>query len=70
MLATTYFNGDKAAYTGQVLQIHGGTFYEVTMLEGIHAGMLKVVTNAPPLTPDQKDGGARFESRQNSGLDY
>lgn len=23
-----------------------------------------------PLTPDQRDGGARFEAAQNAGLDY
>ena len=46
-MAFTYFKGDKAEYTGQVLTIHGGTFYEVRMVEGIHKGSLKVVTNAP-----------------------
>ena len=44
---TTYSKGDKAEYTGKVLTIHGGTFYEVLMLEGIYAGQTKVVTAAP-----------------------
>lgn len=44
---TTYFKGDKAVYTGVVLQLHGGTFYEVKMLEGHLVGQLKVVTQAP-----------------------
>ncbi len=44
---TTYTKGDKAEYTGKVLTIHGGTFYEVLMLEGLHKGELKVVTHAP-----------------------
>ena len=44
---TTYFKGDKAEYTGKVLNLHGGTFYEVVMLEGHTKGQLKVVTNAP-----------------------
>lgn len=44
---TTHFKGDAAEYTGNVLTIHGGTFYEVVMIEGIHKGQIKVVTNAP-----------------------
>jgi hypothetical protein len=47
MANVTYFKGDKAEYTGKVLLIHGGTFYEVKMLEGVHKGQLKVVKNAP-----------------------
>ncbi len=41
---TIHFKGDAAEFTGRVLQIHGGTFYEVRMLEGIHKGTLKVVS--------------------------
>jgi hypothetical protein len=48
---TTYFKGDKAEYTGNVHELHGGTFYEVTMLEGADAGKTKVVTNPPPEAP-------------------
>jgi hypothetical protein len=47
MTKTTYFNGDQAEYTGVVLQIHGGTFYEVVMLEGIYKGQTKAVKNPP-----------------------
>ena len=46
-MAITYFKGDKAEYTGVVLQLHGGTFYEVKMLEGIYKGETKVVASAP-----------------------
>jgi hypothetical protein len=45
---TTYFKGDKAEYTGNTHELHGGTFYEVKMLEGADAGKTKVVTNPPP----------------------
>lgn len=45
--AVTYFKGDMAEYTGKVLQLHGGTFYEVILLEGIHKGASRVVVNAP-----------------------
>jgi hypothetical protein len=44
---TTYFKGDKAEYTGNTHELHGGTFYEVKMLEGADAGKTKVVTNPP-----------------------
>ncbi len=48
MKTTTYFKGDEAVYTGHVVTLHGGTFYEVIMLEGPHKGMTRVVKNAPP----------------------
>ncbi len=44
---TTYFKGDKAEYTGKVVSLHGGTFYEVVLLEGHLIGQTKLVTNAP-----------------------
>ena len=44
---TTFFKGDEAEYTGRVFQIHGGTFYEVIMLEGHLKGETKVVPTAP-----------------------
>ena len=47
MLNVTYFKGDAAEYTGKVLQLHGGTFYEVKMMEGVNKGQFKVVVNAP-----------------------
>ncbi len=43
----TYFKGDRAIYTGKVMQLHGATFYEIKMLEGHMAGQLKVVRAAP-----------------------
>ena len=32
--------------------------------------MRLVCPSLTPLTPDQRDGGARYESQQNAGLDY
>lgn len=43
----TYIFGDRAAYTGKVVEAYGGTFYEVRMLEGHMAGQLKVVKQPP-----------------------
>ena len=42
-----YVFGDRAAYTGKVVEAYGGTFYEVMMLEGHMAGQLKVVKQPP-----------------------
>lgn len=44
---TTYVFGDKAAYTGKVIDAYGGTFYEVTMLEGHLKGQTKAVKQPP-----------------------
>ena len=44
---TTYLFGDLAEYTGKVTVIHGGTFYEVIMLEGHMKGESKVTTTPP-----------------------
>ena len=49
----TYFKGDKAEYTGKVVVLHGGTFYEVVMLEGHMKGATKVVKNAPKIEATQ-----------------
>jgi hypothetical protein len=43
----TYWKGDKAVYTGNVLQLHGGTFYEIQMVEGHLKGQLEVTKHAP-----------------------
>jgi hypothetical protein len=40
-------NGDYAVYTGKVISLHGGTFYEVRMVEGRFAGQTKVTARAP-----------------------
>ena len=34
----TYFKGDKAEYTGKVVNVYGGTFNEIKMLEGTKKG--------------------------------
>lgn len=57
----TYFKGDQAEYTGNVVKKHGGTFYEVTMLEGSDKGKTKVVVNPPKLRPGEKSTGELFQ---------
>ena len=42
-----YVFGDRAVYTGKVVEAYGGTFYEVKMLEGHLKGQLKVVKQPP-----------------------
>ena len=42
-----YVFGDRAAYTGNVVEAYGGTFYEVRMLEGHLKGQLKAVKQPP-----------------------
>ena len=42
-----YVFGDRAAYTGKVVEAYGGTFYEVRMLEGHLKGQLKAVKQPP-----------------------
>ena len=42
-----YVFGDRAAYTGKVVEAYGGTFYEVRMLEGHMEGQLKAVKQPP-----------------------
>jgi hypothetical protein len=44
---TTYVFGDKAVYTGKVVEAYGGTFHEVLMLEGHMEGQLKAVKQPP-----------------------
>lgn len=44
---TTYWKGDKAEYTGKVLQLHGATFYELRLLEGHRKGELVVTQHMP-----------------------
>lgn len=44
---TTYFKGDKAKYTGNVIELYGGRFYEVEMMEGWFKGKTKLVVNGP-----------------------
>tara|TARA_R110002126_G_scaffold116548_1_gene255993 strand:+ start:163 stop:351 length:189 start_codon:yes stop_codon:yes gene_type:complete len=42
-----YVFGDRAEYTGKVVEAYGGTFYEVKMLEGHMEGQLKAVKQPP-----------------------
>ncbi len=42
-----YFHGDKGAYTGKVEHLHGGTFYEIQLVEGHLKGQTKLITQAP-----------------------
>jgi diguanylate cyclase (GGDEF)-like protein len=43
----TYINGDRAVYTGKTQQLHGGTFYEVEMMEGRDKGKTRVTQKTP-----------------------
>lgn len=49
-MATTYWKGDLARYTGKTETVAGQAFYEVEMLEGHLAGQKKLVANAPKET--------------------
>ena len=42
-----YIKGNEAEYTGETMELHGGLFYEVRMLEGADAGKVKVTQIAP-----------------------
>lgn len=46
-MQTTYWNGDKARYTGKTMVLHGGTFYEIVLIEGHLKGQTKVTQRAP-----------------------
>lgn len=54
-MANTYWKGDKAEYTGKVEVLHGGTFYELLMLEGHLKGQTKLTSHAPVVDEDQRD---------------
>lgn len=43
----TYFLGNRCVYTGRIVYLSGGTFYEVKGLEGRHNGTLLVIKRAP-----------------------
>ena len=45
--AETYINGDRAEYTGNTQEIHGGKFYEVKFMEGAKQGQTGVTQRAP-----------------------
>ena len=49
-----YIFGDRAVYTGKVVEAYGGTFYEVKMLEGHLKGQMKVVKQPPMLKAEVK----------------
>jgi hypothetical protein len=46
-MQTTYFHGDKAVYTGKTMEIHGGKFYEIKLVEGHLKGQTKVTQRSP-----------------------
>lgn len=46
-MATLYYRGDLARYTGKTMSLHGGLFYEIELLEGHLKGSLKVTMRAP-----------------------
>lgn len=39
-MVITYWKGDRARYTGRVIKVYGGTFYELEILEGHRQGDL------------------------------
>jgi hypothetical protein len=47
LLGITVWKGDKAVYTGNVVKLHGGTFFEIQMLEGHLKGQLRLTTAKP-----------------------
>jgi len=46
-MASTYFKGDLAYYTGKTARLHGGLFYEVIMAEGHMKGQIKHIVTPP-----------------------
>lgn len=44
----TYIGGDVVEYTGETMQLHGGTFYVVEFMEG-RRKYTTGVTQRPPL---------------------
>jgi hypothetical protein len=60
-MTTVYLKGDLAEYTGEVLPLHGGIFYEVVMLEGHLKGEFRVTTVAPKV---EAPGVMVFSSRR------
>lgn len=60
----TYFKGDAAEYTGRVVVVAGGTFYEVKMLEGVSVGLFKVVKNPPVAQSGVNADGPNHETKR------
>jgi hypothetical protein len=44
---TTYWAGNKVEYTGNVVNLYSGTFYEVKILDGHEKGKIKHIKNPP-----------------------
>lgn len=62
---TTYINGDKAEYTGEMREIAGGTFYVVKFLEGDREGTEGVTQRRPDGTsPDDGRAQAEWQRQQ------
>lgn len=53
-MSTIYINGDAAEYTGETMELDGGLFYEVRMIEGRNVGKTKVTQRAPGEAPPVK----------------
>jgi hypothetical protein len=45
--AISHRNGDKIAYTGKTMKIHGGFFYEFTYLDGLKKVQIGVTQSYP-----------------------
>ena len=54
---TTYWKGDKAEYTGATQELHGGTFYEIRIVEGRLKGETKLTPQPPAAQADVLDTG-------------
>jgi hypothetical protein len=46
-MATLYWKGDLARYTGKTVSLYGGLFYEIELLEGHMKGETKLTQRAP-----------------------
>jgi hypothetical protein len=51
-----YHRGDEARYTGRTIDLYGGHFYEVELLEGHRKGTTVVVSMAPKIAEVEVDG--------------
>jgi len=45
--AISYRNGDRIAYTGKTMKLHGGFFYEFTYVDGLKKGQIGVTQSYP-----------------------
>ncbi|MFM2288825.1 MAG: hypothetical protein RL684_1968 [Pseudomonadota bacterium] len=45
--AISYWNGSKIRFTGEVVQLYGGTFYRFEFLDGHRKGEFGLTSRAP-----------------------